>query len=117
MTTTAHLYRTLHVLTLCVLLIAPPTWAQHVYPDTDAGTTSSEFDNDPDDHGQQYEQELFDIEQQYSGLVPESAKSTTAREGTKDVESDNEENEELEEQQTSLSRKGSKGVRTRVKRW
>ena len=75
------------------MLFAPPAWAQRSYQDTDDDTAliSQDVDDESDDHGQSFEQELSDIERQYAELVPDTAKITASKEVASGISDTNEE--------------------------
>jgi hypothetical protein len=99
MTTAFGFFRVLQVMSLSVMLFAPPAWAQQSYRDADddTTTTSQDVDNESDDDGRSFEHELADIETQYSQLIPDHAKGSAYESAPNDVDSDNEAEEEEDE--------------------
>lgn len=99
MLTIARLFRVLQVLSLSALLFASPAWAQQSYRDTndDTATLSQGVENEADDDGRTFEQELADIKRQYADLVPDHQKSAASRETLSDIGTDEEDEDEEEE--------------------
>lgn len=98
MSTAACLFRVLQVFSLCLLLFIPPAWAQQSYTDTenDSALTSQDVEDESDDGGRSFEQELADIDRHYADLVPDHAKSATPTAVTNDRDDDEDEDEEEE---------------------